>query len=222
MESRPTLPHPEFLQKPAKVSINPYLYEAIRNFESNIKTKGRIYDDSLWHNDSTNALKAAFWDMNKLKDKGSIIDIIDKNTMTARGKTVVLANISKNYNRFINLLSWLKDDTVSIDERLEKSIGKHSQYGIENGGFFFITQIISGLFPEYFTVIEYNAIKSMLRFELIDINLKVETVKEYLYFNKICTDLFLYFENPVKFNLSYVHNFLWHYEKDYLKNGKWL
>jgi hypothetical protein len=220
LQGCPTLPHPIYLIRPNKITIAPYMYEAIKNYESSILQKGRIYTDSLWHNNSTQNLNCILWDNNKLQDITYTLTALKENTMRSRGKEQWLKNIEENYKKFLMLIDWLKKENINIDERLTQSIGKHSNYGIDNGGMFFISQIISGLYPKY-TVIEQNAVDAMLRFGLINIRLKVDSVKEYLYFNKICLDVFPYFENPFKFNLSYVHNFLWHYENEYMKNGNW-
>lgn len=190
LSAKPTLPDASYLKKPKKVYISPYLYEAIRNFESNIKNEGAIHQDSEWHSNSTQNLNTALWNNQILADPKQMINCIDQNTMQSRGKAALLDELKNNYGRFLDLIEWLKDDTKPIDERLENAIGKNSKYGIQGGGFFFVTQIIAGLFPNEFTVIEENAVKAMLRFELVNINLKVESVKEYLYFNQICRELF--------------------------------
>lgn len=224
---KPTLPDRKYLKKPDKAHISPYLFEAINNYETcllnekNNYIKGGIYDDTKWHHESTASLNTSFWDDNKLKNKAIIIDELTRETMTSRGKTQLLAEINKDYNRFLELVERLKDSSIPIEERIESCKGGNSQYGIPYGGLFFITQILAGLYPKEFTVIQYNATKAMQRFQLTDINFQVETVKDYLYFNLICLDLYEHFKNPFQFNLSYVHNFLWHYENEYIANGHW-
>ncbi len=217
----PTLPQKEYLKKPEKLFISTHLFEAISNFENGIKKEGHIYEDSLIHNNQTNMLCKALWNDNILHDSCKMIKIIQENTIQSRGKSEYLGNIRENYNHFIRLVNWLKDKNTPIQERIERANGKKSEYGIVKGGLFFITQLLAALYPMQYTVIEKNAIKGMMRFNLLDINLGGETAKEYLLFNDICLQVFPYFENIYHFNLSYVHNFFWHYESEFLKYKEW-
>lgn len=224
---RPTLPDSRYLKKPDKIYISPYLFEAINNYEAHLlneknnNVRDEMYDDTKWHHDSTNSLNLTLWNDSKLQNKSIIIDELKRYTMESRGKTQLLREIDINYNRFLDLIKRLKDRNIPIEERIASCIGANSQYGIPYGGLFFITQILAGLYPYEFTVIQQNATKAMQRFQLTDINFEVETVKDYLYFNRICLDLYEHFKNPFKYNLSYVHNFLWHYESEYIVNGHW-
>lgn len=227
LSDKPPLPDSKYLKKPDKAYISPYLFEAINNYEAhlvnekNSNVRDGMYDDTKWHHESTASLNHTLWDDNKLKNKTVIIDELTHNTMKSRGKTQLLREIKTEYDRFLELVKRLKDSTISIEERIETCTGGNSQYGIAYGALFFITQILAGLYPNEFTVIQYNATKAMQRFQLTDINFKVETVKDYLYFNQICLELYEHFKNPFQYNLSYVHNFLWHYENEYIVNGHW-
>ncbi|OOE14061.1 type I restriction enzyme HsdR N-terminal domain-containing protein [Fictibacillus arsenicus] len=220
LKGPPTLPDKRYLKKPKSFYATPYLFEAISNFESNVKVNTRIYNDSKWHNDTTNQLNKLLEDKN-LYNKTLILNGLNDYTMNSRGKTELLKNITLNYSRFIDLINYLKRPDVPIEVRINDTVGKHSKYGIEKGGIFFITQLLAALYPMEYTVIEHKAIKSMLRFQITDIDLKGENSQDFLYFNQICRDLFPLFKNDFNFNLSFVHNFLWHYEADYLKNNSW-
>lgn len=227
LADKPSLPGKQYLKKPDKAYISPYLFEAINNYEANLinekdnNVAEGIYDDTKWHHESTTSLNLAFWDDEKLQNKIAIVDELIHNTMTSRGKTQLLMEINKDYDRFLKLIKQLKNDSIPIEQRIESCTGGYSQYGIPYGGLFFITQILAGLFPNEFTVIQYNATKAMQRFQLTDINFEVKTVRDYLYFNQICQNLYAHFRNPFKYNLSYVHNFLWHYENEYIVKGHW-
>lgn len=223
----PTLPSSEHIMKPEKVYISPYLHEAINNFESSIDSEisiGKIdgiYDDTKWHNDSTNNLYEILQKDLKAKDKQIVLQALEKNIMKSRAKTQLLNNIENDFSRFISLIERLKDVHIPIEERLESCLGSQSKYGMSQCGLFSLTQILAGVFPREYTVIEYNATKAMQRFQLTNINFEVNTIQDYLYFNQICVNLYNHFKNLNNFNLSYVHNFLWHYEKEYLQNGEW-
>ncbi|WP_162800292.1 type I restriction enzyme HsdR N-terminal domain-containing protein [Oceanobacillus zhaokaii] len=221
LEDCPTLPAKRFLKKSKIINATPYLFEAITNFETNIKLQKRIYEDSEWHNDATNELHNILTSIEKINDKDLVIFSLKKYTMKSRGKTELLNNIKNNYASFKNLVAQLKATNVPIEIKIQNTTGKNSKYGIEKGGLFFITQLLSALYPMEYTVIEPNVINAMKRFHITDIDLKNETAQDYLYFNQICLDLFPLFENPFNFNLSYVHNFLWHYEAEYFPNKTW-
>lgn len=175
IKGSPTLPSSEYLKKPEKVYISPYLHEAINNFESSIereivvgKTKG-IYDDTKWHNDSTNNLNGILQRDLKTIERKVIMQVLEENIMKSRAKTQLLENIDNDFNRFITLVDRLKDVHIPIEERLESSLGTQSQFGISQCGLFSLTQILSGIFPREYTVIEYNATKAMQRFQLTNI-----------------------------------------------------
>ncbi|PEV47430.1 hypothetical protein COC66_22035 [Bacillus cereus] len=115
----------------------------------------------------------------------------------------------------------LKVISFPIELRLENTFCKHSKYGIEKGGLFFITQLLAALYPMEYTAIELRTIQALRKFQITDITLKVELGKDILYFNQICTDLFSLSDNPYYFNLSYAHYFLQHSESQYLLNKTW-
>ncbi|MCD2347165.1 type I restriction enzyme HsdR N-terminal domain-containing protein [Clostridium guangxiense] len=217
----PTLPCKEYMQKPEKIYISAYLYEAIANYEVNVNTQGRIFKDCKWHNDTTESLNKLLWNSKLIQNKNKAIDIINNNTMKSRGKQQLLKNIENEYSKFINMIDYLKNSSILIEERITNCIGVNSKYGISGGGIFFITEMLAGLYPREYTVIEQNAINAMHRFKLIDIFFSVENAQEYIFFNNICRELFKYFKNSFEFNLSYVHNFLWHYEKEFIVNKSW-
>lgn len=221
LSSAPTLPQKEYLKKPEKLFISAHLFEAINNFENAIKKKGEIYEDSRVHNEQTNNLSVALWDANILNNSKKMLKILQDNTIDGRSKNNYTDIINKDYQSFLELIKWLKKENIPIEERIEKANGKNSEHGIVKGGLFFVTQILAALYPKDYTVIEENAINGMMRFNLLDIKLGVKTAKEYLVFNEICLQTFPYFKNKYAFNLSYVHNFFWHYEKDYLKYKVW-
>lgn len=221
LATKPALPSKSYLVKPDKIYISAYLYEAISNYEASMSKRGRIFKDTKSHHDTTEELNKLLWDNNALQNKHQAIDIFNKNTMQSRGKSQLLANIDKGYSEFIYLLNHLKDNSIPIEERITDCIGVNSKFGISAGGIFFVTQVLAGLYPNEYTVIEQNAINAMLRFKLIDIFFSVENAKEYIYFNNICNELFKYFKNPLNYNLSYVHNFLWHYEREFIVNKTW-
>ncbi|HEX3047198.1 MAG TPA: type I restriction enzyme HsdR N-terminal domain-containing protein [Bacillota bacterium] len=217
----PTLPDAEYMKKPDKIYITPYLYESINNFEAAIKLEKGIYEDSKWHHDVTENLHAVLTDNTLINNQQVVIESFNKNTMESRGKTILITNMENDYSRFLRLVDRLRDTSIPVEARIENAVGGNSQFGIAQGGLFFISQLLAALFPKEFTVIEPNATKAMQRFNLTDINFEVSTTRDYLYFNEICNDLYKYFENPFSFNLSYVHNFLWHYEKEFYPNKSW-
>jgi hypothetical protein len=221
LENAPTLPTKELLKKPAKVFIPSVLLESIRHFETKIKEKKGIYEDSKWHHDATENLHRVIADQKLRQDKLLVLTTLQNETMKSMGKSTVLQHINSNYYVFLKLLDHLRDTNVPIDIRINNCIGKHATYGIPQAGLFFVTQLLAGLFPLEYTVIHPDAAIAVQKFELSDIHLQANTVNEYLYFNEICVELNNHFENPFHFNLSYVHNFLWHYEKEYSRNGYW-
>ncbi|MGE6551136.1 type I restriction enzyme HsdR N-terminal domain-containing protein [Bacillus mycoides] len=222
LANSPTLLKEMFMKKPNNIYASPYLYEALNNFETHIKMKGKIYDDSLWHHESTNKLHKILTDSSNLNKKQDMLDALKKYTMDSRGKKELLRNINNHYSRFLDLLTYLSDIKIPIETRIANTNGKGTEYGIEKGGIFFISQLLAALHPMKYTVIQPAAINAMRRFQITDIDLKGEGANDYLYFNQICLDLLPLFSNPFNFNLSYVHNFLWHYESEYIKNNKWI
>ncbi|QGS68723.1 hypothetical protein CV093_10270 [Oceanobacillus sp. 143] len=97
--------------------------------------------------------------------------------MKSRGKTELLNNIKNNYASFKNLVAQLKATNVPIEIKIQNTTGKNSKYGIEKGGLFFITQLLSALYPMEYTVIEPNVINAMKRFHITDIDLKMKLRK---------------------------------------------
>ncbi|MFS8189167.1 type I restriction enzyme HsdR N-terminal domain-containing protein [Rossellomorea marisflavi] len=221
LENSPTLLKQTYMNRPDKLFASPYLYEAINNFESHIITKGKIYEDSVWHHESTLALNKVL-KKDSFNNQNHIVDAFDTYTMKSRGKEVLLRNIRNDFCAFKKLLYHLTDQMIPIETRIMNTTGKGSKYGIDKGGIFFISQLLAALYPEKYTVIQPTAINAIKRFQITDIDLKGEGARDYLYFNQICLDLFPLFENPFNFNLSYVHNFLWHYESDYIPNKQWI
>lgn len=221
LSNHPVMPLEEYLKRPEKIYISTYLYEAIHNYESAVEKQQRIYENCKSHHETTQELSKLLWDDTLLKNKVTALKLFDINTMQSRGKSQFIENIGKDYQRFLHMLQYLKDDTIPIEDRINNCNGVNSKYGIPGGGPFYITQIIAGLFPDEYTVIEQNAINALLKFKLVDIFFSVNNANEYIYFNTICRELYKYFRNPFRFNLSYVHNFLWHYEREFSVQKSW-
>lgn len=215
----PRLPDPVFLVKPDKIYISAYLYEAIDNFENEVGKKKELYKNCEGHHKSTENLHNLLTNNKTLDQKQMTVNALKENTMYSRSKAQLLKNILNDYDKFLKLISSLSNEEMDILERMEKY--EDPSCSISGGGPFFISQILAGLFPTKYTVVHQNETRSMQRFQLTDINFEVTTARDYLYFNEICIELFKYFHNPFHFNLSYVHNFLWHHE-NYLSKGSWV
>lgn len=198
------------------------LIHAIQLYEESIKLGEQIFLDTCWHQFATEKLFKLLSDQKRIiEQKDSVLEDLKKYLIRSRAKSSLIRNIQNDYDKFVILVEYLKDENVPIEDRINNSLGKNSKYGIEQGNFFFITQLISGLYPEEYTISTDEIIESLIFFRIVNSNFKVKSVQSYIKFNTLCTELFKKFKNEYMFNLSYVHNFLWHYSGDYLRCGNW-
>jgi len=180
-----------------------------------------IYKDCEWHHQATEQLGEVL--RRVVLDRDLVMEALRNHTMKTRNRAGVLNSIRDDFPRFEQLVSWLKREDVEAQEKLDACLGPRSEYGFPGVGLFFLTQLLAALHPYDYTVIQDSAVEALHWFGLTDVSIGVSGAKEYLYFNDICRRLYPQFSFQHTFNLSLVHNFLWHYQERYRRNnsGVW-
>lgn len=217
LSGAPTLPETEYLEMPRGINMSPYLREAMANFENTIRHHGELYEDTCRHHEGVEMLREMIHTDGLSQEQ--VVATLESSLMRARGRAAFIREVQKDFQRFVVFLRYLRSE-VPIEEKIDACIAGSRPNGFPDAGPHTFTQLLAGVAPREYCIVEEKATRALQRFGLADVSFDVVDSRSYLYFNDICVQLYREFSNESDFNLTYVHNFLWHHEDEVERKEK--
>lgn len=135
--------------------------------------------------------------------------------------------IDNNFSKIKAFLRFIKEFKGDPEENLNRLFNVNDELHISGMGPFVVSQFLAGAHPRDYTIVEDRMVKTMKEFGLVDIKVRSDTAKGYLYINDICKKIHreifskkiemnrskLDFKIDEDFGLVLIHEFFWEYEE---------
>lgn len=227
LDTTPPIPEKEYLISPVEKIVFPaHINDAVSLFFNGLEKEEKFYEDTKGHHDAQKQINKTIFQRIDSFTHSELKELIDSDYFMIKNtnKKFVFEEIDRDISKFRKVFSFILDfkgdPIINIEKLLENDM-----LHIKGCGIFFISQFLTGAYPDDYVIVEENVSKALKYLDITDIFVQYHTANGYIYINEICKKLYKdKLESRLKpygFGLAAVHNFLWHYYSHYRNKEVW-